>query len=103
VYQLAQCLFKKQQVITKVREEQSVRFMANEGDPRQLQRNYELEEMEVERRSKEITREFKSLMQQNKMFPIFLGSAQSERFGPDYEGYNSTSKKGLKVATGEQT
>jgi hypothetical protein len=59
--------------------------------------------MEVERRSKDITREFKSLMQQNKMFPTFLGSAQSERFGLDYEGYPSTSKKGLKGATGEHT
>jgi hypothetical protein len=61
---------------------------------RAVQRNYEREEMEVERRSKEITRQFKSLMQANKLFPTIMASAQSERFGPDYEGHLST-RKGL--------
>lgn len=42
--------------------------------------------MEMERRGRDIIREFKSLMQQNKLFPSTLYSAQSERFGPDYEG-----------------
>jgi hypothetical protein len=35
--------------------------VANE-DPKQLQRNFELEEMEVEKLSRDITREFKNLM-----------------------------------------
>lgn len=42
--------------------------------------------MEVEKRSRDITREFKYLMQQNKLFPMKIGSAQSERFGPEFEG-----------------
>ena len=48
--------------------------------------------MEVERLSRDITREFKNLMQENKIFPVNRGSAHSERFGPEYEGGLTTSK-----------
>ncbi len=42
--------------------------------------------MEMERRGRDIIRDFKALMQANKLFPSTLYSAQSERFGPEYEG-----------------